>query len=558
MYNHSMSEHSQFYRSPFLLTAAFLAIGVTAVATLFSVNTLTIRVLALALFLGIGLIVAVFRSGTNPYHVHLYLAVQLILVITLIILLPETDYPLILINMLCVQGAVLLPPRTLAGWIVIFIIAAGFGLVRLHGSTGFVTLIGQSSGLFAFAVVGGALRQAEITRRQSQVLLADLNQAHSQLKDYAAQAQKLAVAEERNRMARDLHDSAKQQAFAVAAQLGAARALLHRDPQAAEARLLQAEQLSDTLRQELAAMILELRPPALQDKGLIAALQDYAADWSRQYGITAEVVGPGEYSTRPEVEQAFFRIVQEALANIARHSRASHVAIELADDVDTMFLKITDNGIGFNPQAVQGGVGLNSGIRAFLEAQPGFTIVAEADSGEAAVRLAAEHVPDVVLMDLGMPGMDGVEATRRVKSVSPRTQIVVLTSYHEDEHIFPALRAGAISYLLKTIKMDDLAEAIHRAAHGEATLHPRVASRVIEELQGNKPKTSNPFADLTEREIEILKLIANGLSNAQIAAQLFISENTVKGYVSNILSKLHLADRTQAAVYAWREGVVKK
>jgi NarL family two-component system response regulator LiaR len=201
---------------------------------------------------------------------------------------------------------------------------------------------------------------------------------------------------------------------------------------------------------------------------------------------------------------------------------------------------------------------VRQGIRAFLEAQPHFTIVAEADSGEAAVRLAAEHVPDVVLMDLVMPGMDGVEATRRLKSVSPRTQIVVLTSYHEDEHIFPALRAGAISYLLKTIKMDDLAEAIRRAAQGEASLHPRVAARVIEELQGGKQEASNPFADLTEREIEILKLIANGLSNAQIAGQLVISENTVKGYVSNILSKLHLADRTQAAVYAWREGVVKK
>jgi two-component system, NarL family, response regulator LiaR len=201
---------------------------------------------------------------------------------------------------------------------------------------------------------------------------------------------------------------------------------------------------------------------------------------------------------------------------------------------------------------------VRQGIRAFLEAQPDITIVAEAESGEAAVRLAAEHVPDVVLMDLVMSGMDGVEATRRLKSVSPRTQIVVLTSYHEDEHIFPALRAGAISYLLKTIKMDDLAEAIRRAAQGEATLHPRVAARVIEELQGGKQETSSPFADLTEREIEILKLIANGLSNAQIASQLVISENTVKGYVSNILSKLHLADRTQAAVYAWREGVVKK
>lgn len=201
---------------------------------------------------------------------------------------------------------------------------------------------------------------------------------------------------------------------------------------------------------------------------------------------------------------------------------------------------------------------VRQGVRAFLDAQPDLTVVAEAASGEAAVQLAAEHVPDVALMDLLMQGMDGVEATRRVKQVSPRTQIIVLTSYHEDEHIFPALRAGAISYLLKTIKMDDLVDAIRRAVQGEATLHPRVAARVVEELQGGKRDLPNPFADLTEREIEILKLIANGLSNAEIAAQLVISENTVKGYVSNILSKLHLADRTQAAIYAWREGVVRK
>ncbi len=207
---------------------------------------------------------------------------------------------------------------------------------------------------------------------------------------------------------------------------------------------------------------------------------------------------------------------------------------------------------------------VRQGVRAFLEAQPDLSVVAEADSGAEAVRLAAEHVPDVALMDLlmpgapGAPGMDGVEATRQIKRVSPRTQVVVLTSYHEDEHVFPALRAGAISYLLKSVKMDDLAEAIRRAAQGEATLHPRVAARVIQELHGAKREASNPFTELTERELGILKLIANGLSNAEIAGTLVISENTVKGYVSNILSKLHLADRTQAAVLAWREGVVRR
>jgi NarL family two-component system response regulator LiaR len=159
-----------------------------------------------------------------------------------------------------------------------------------------------------------------------------------------------------------------------------------------------------------------------------------------------------------------------------------------------------------------------------------------------------------------MPDMDGVEATRQIKRLSPRTQVVVLTSHHDDDHIFPALRAGAISYLLKSVKMDELAEAVRRAAQGEATLHPRVAVRVIHELQGAQRDHNalNPFAELTDRELEILKLIATGMTNHEMTTQLMISEHTVKGHVSNILSKLHLADRTQAAVFAWRAGVVRR
>jgi NarL family two-component system response regulator LiaR len=201
---------------------------------------------------------------------------------------------------------------------------------------------------------------------------------------------------------------------------------------------------------------------------------------------------------------------------------------------------------------------VRQGVRAFLEAHADFVVVGEAESGEAAVQLAEEYIPDVVLMDLIMPEMDGVEATRQVKSISPRTQIVVLTSFHDDEHIFPALQAGAISYILKDIRMEELAEAVRRAAIDEATLHPRVAARIVQELQGVRSEEVNPFTELTDREMEVLKLIASGLSNQEIAGQLVISEHTVKGHVSNILSKLHLADRTQAAVYAWQTGVVRR
>ena len=201
---------------------------------------------------------------------------------------------------------------------------------------------------------------------------------------------------------------------------------------------------------------------------------------------------------------------------------------------------------------------VRQGLKAYLDAQPDFKVVGEASSGEDAVRLASDYLPDVVLMDLVMSGMGGVQATRRVKDVTPRTQIVVLTSYHQDEFIFPALQAGAISYVLKDVAMDDLVDAIRKAAQGEAVLHPRVAERVIHEINGAKRAVYNPFTELTNREMEILRLIARGLSNSEIADDLVISENTVKGHVSNILSKLHLADRTQAAVFAWEQGLVHR
>lgn len=197
---------------------------------------------------------------------------------------------------------------------------------------------------------------------------------------------------------------------------------------------------------------------------------------------------------------------------------------------------------------------VRQGVRAFLETEPDIVVVAEAASGEEAVRLAAEHAPDVALMDLVMPGLDGVEATRRLTRASPRTRVIMLTSYHEDEHIVPALRAGALSYLLKDVGPEDLVAAVRNAAAGEAVLHPRVASRVVRERRD----MIDPWHELSDREMEVLRLVAEGLSNAEIAARLVIGEKTVKSHVSNILGKLQLADRTQATAYAWREGLVRR
>jgi NarL family two-component system response regulator LiaR len=219
----------------------------------------------------------------------------------------------------------------------------------------------------------------------------------------------------------------------------------------------------------------------------------------------------------------------------------------MADPTDTITVMIVDD-----HEMVR------RGASTYLEAQPDIAVVAQASNGEEAIKMAREFVPDVVLMDLVMPGMDGVDATRKIKDTSPRTQIIILTSFHQDEFIFPALQAGAISYLLKDVKASELVEAIRRAAHGEATLHPRIASRVIKTFRSLDPQEATAFMTLTEREMEVLKLIAKGYSNERIADQLVISMGTVKGHVSNILSKLHLVDRTQAAAYAWQEGIVRR
>lgn len=201
---------------------------------------------------------------------------------------------------------------------------------------------------------------------------------------------------------------------------------------------------------------------------------------------------------------------------------------------------------------------VREGVRTFLQKQSDITVVGEASSGEEGLRLAADLVPDVVLMDLVMPEMDGVETTRRLKQISPETQVIVLTSFDDDQHIFPAIRAGALSYILKDVGTGELADTVRKASRGEAVMTPRVAARVMQELRQGSRASEHLDSDLSERELEVLRLIAEGCANTEIAERLVISEHTVKRHVSNILSKLHLADRTQAAVYAWREGMVDK
>ena len=209
---------------------------------------------------------------------------------------------------------------------------------------------------------------------------------------------------------------------------------------------------------------------------------------------------------------------------------------------------------------------VRKGVRGYLEAQPDIAIAGEADSGEEAVRLAAEYQPAVILMDLLMPGMDGVEATRRALEVSPTSQVIVLTSYHDDDHLFPAIKAGALSYLLKNVRPEELASAVRGAAQGVAVLDSPVATRVLQEMRASlaggrlatRQATAQPLADpLSQRELEVLDLIAAGLTNPEIAGRLFIVTGTVKRHINNIYGKLEVRHRAEAIARARELGLLQ-
>jgi NarL family two-component system response regulator LiaR len=208
---------------------------------------------------------------------------------------------------------------------------------------------------------------------------------------------------------------------------------------------------------------------------------------------------------------------------------------------------------------------VRQGLRTFIDLQSDMEVVGEGTNGIEAVELATQLNPDVILLDLIMPEMDGVEATRKILEGVPQSRVLILTSFAEDDKVFPAIRAGAHGYLLKDIQPNDLVQAVRESYQGKAQLHPDVTRRLMKAVSNNAPAqevkltlVNNDMQVLTEREREVLDLIARGLSNREIAEQMVISEKTVKTHVSNLLSKLGLEDRTRAAIWALKHGLGSK
>jgi DNA-binding NarL/FixJ family response regulator/signal transduction histidine kinase len=436
-------------------------------------------------------------------------------------------------------------------------------------------------------------RQAGVAVHAVQ-LTSDLQQARERL--VAARE------EERRRLRRDLHDGLGSRLAALTMQLGVLRGAIAADPAAAE---VLAVEIRAKLRESIAdirRIVQNLRPAVLDELGLVDAIRARV----RQYdvaGLAVRVDAPLVLPPLPAAaEVAAHRITEEALANVSRHAGPVHCVVHLRV-ADALELSIEDDGAGIDPGA-RTGLGMRSrnsaaharsgrgraaeraslpvcpwnrglsmppealrvpiaddhplvhkGLEAVLASVEDIVVVGQASTGTEAVALAAELQPDVVLMDLQMPDMGGIEATRQILAADPRVRVLVVTLFEDDDSIYLALRAGARGYVLKDADEEELRASIRAVAGGAAMFGPTLAGRVLAPINSPRPAAPPIFPDLTEREREVLELLAQGLSNPRIAQHLGLSVKTVGNHVSIIFGKLHVADRAEAIVRAREAGL---
>jgi signal transduction histidine kinase len=357
MYNNAMAQENQdlIPTSRLLDIATYLAAIVACALGVSGLPDFISR--AAAIGLGIIFLLAhrfLFEPAKNDRQLSFYFSLQTAIIAGMLLLgSRNSDTFTFLFFLLAIRLSTAFPQRKTLAWVAAFLVIDSTIIFWVRGIS-FIPVIFFNAAVFFMCIAFGLnIRKTEFARQENARMLAELRDAQRQV-------QELAIANERNRLARDLHDSAKQQAFALSAQLDAARSLLQRDPTAADTHLRQAEQLADQIRQELATLILELRPSVLGEQTLADALDRYLMEWSQQTGIQAEFQVDGERALLRETEQTLFRICQEALANVSRHSQAERVAVTLDFRTDQLKLTVQDYGQGFDAEQMQEGVGTQS------------------------------------------------------------------------------------------------------------------------------------------------------------------------------------------------------
>lgn len=405
--------------------------------------------------------------------------------------------------------------------------------------------------------------------------------------------------EERRRLRRDLHDGLGPTLAGISLQIASARLLLDRDTVAADGLLAQLVDETQAAIVDVRRLVYALRPPALDELGLVPALRMQA---ERFPGLEVVVEAPEEIESLPAaVQVAAYRIATEALTNVSRHAGAKRctITVEVGGQLE---LEVRDDGAGM-VDGWRPGVGVASireraaelegparsgtppaegpessracpsprrvdavrvlvaddhplfraGLVTALKLNQAVEVVGESATGAEAVAAAARLCPDVVVMDLHMPEVNGIEATRQILAARPQTGVLVLTMLEDDESVFSAMRAGARGYLLKGAGPEEISRALEAVGRGEAIFGPSIARQVIAFM--SEPRPPEPFPELTPRERELLELIAQGWSNARIAEHFVLSTKTVRNHVSNILTKLSLPDRSRVIVHAREAGL---
>ena len=423
----------------------------------------------------------------------------------------------------------------------------------------------------------------------------------------AAQAARLAAAEERTRIARELHDIVAHAVSVMVLQAGAVRHRLHDGDDAEALRDVEATGRTALaeMRRLLGAMRRDDEDAELGPQPGLATLEPLLDAFGRA-GLPVRLQVDGDSAPLPRgLDLSAYRIIQEGLTNALKHAHASHADVRVRYEPDELLIDVRDDGHGAERErrarprarrraragealrrrderrraqrgrlradhaAAAGGRAMTvsvlvaddqsmvrAGFRLLLSGEPDITVVAEASDGREAVEKAGRFHPAVVLMDIRMPELDGLEATRRILAADAHARVLILTTFDLDEYIYEALSAGASGFVLKDDPPEQLISAIHTVAAGNALLSPAVTKRVIGQFaRARRPAAPAALEELTAREHEVFRLIAGGLSNAEIGEELFITDTTVKTHVTHVLQKLGLRDRVQAVVLAYRAGL---